>query len=137
MLLVGFRIGNALFTKSATGYSIAYWTNQRQQKLDEQNSDKTRGIGLQNIELLIENKNNSPQKTGGKLKQERKNMMFNGLKSISLRIAIGLVFIIPMVMISNQAVSAEKDTLERILQEKKVKICWVSSPPQEMKDPKS
>lgn len=39
-------------------------------------------------------------------------------------------------ILANPAASAES-TLERILSEKKVRICWISSPPQEMKDPKS
>lgn len=48
-----------------------------------------------------------------------------------LRVILGLVTL----ALANAATA--QGTLEKILSEKKANICWVSSPPQEMKDPKS
>ena len=62
--------------------------------------------------------------------------MFKWLKSGVWGMAMCLVLTLPVLILANPAASAE-GTLERILREKKVRICWISSPPQEMKDPKT
>lgn len=45
--------------------------------------------------------------------------------------------ILGLVAIVMAGAATAQGTLDKILSEKKVTICWVSSPPQEMKDPKS